>query len=295
MSSTAEYDAFGPWIYEIHSEEEIPRVFRGHPIDLGAALMTVKVPREIERREANPSMDLYDIVLSLGADLVTVLTRRGREVDTRTVAYHDIQGITELIDLLRGRLTLHVEGSPVVVPFNASSTDVIAHLVEVLRRQYVSGAPVGPAAPGQPRVPHEVEDDLQNLYRRLFRQGGLGRTLAVQRRHLVTPIGSAGVGKAIARRVWPTTLQSTVIAAGDREIVVLHRAQPFVTGRRAVQSIAHTLLPLERVTGVEVRPSQTHEGVASLLIRVGAVTHEVALDAATAEQVAGDLRNVVRR
>jgi hypothetical protein len=295
MSSTAEYDAFGPWIYEIHSEEEVPRIFRGHPIDLGSSLMTIKVPREIERREANPTMDLYDIVLSLGPDVVTVLTRRGRDVDTRTVAYRDIQGITELVDLLRGRLTLHAEDSPVVVPFNASSMDVIAHLVEVLRRQYLSGAPPERSTAGQPHVPREVEDDLQNLYRRLFRQGGLGRTLAVQRRHLVTPVGAGGVGKAVARRVWPTTLQSAVVTLGDREIVVLHRAQPFVTGRRPVQSIAHTLLPLERVTGVEVRPSQTHEGVGALLIRVGQVTHEFALDSATADQVAGELRSVVRR
>jgi hypothetical protein len=295
MSSTAEYDAFGPWIYEIHSEEEIPRLFRGHGVDLAASLLTIKVPREIERREANPSMDLYDIVMSLGPELVTVLTRRGREVDTRTLAYADIQGITEVVDLLRGELTLHSENGPVVIPFNATSTEIVGHLVQLLRKHYLPDGGKGTrGAAVKPTVPREVGDDLQNLYRRLAREGGLGRTLAVQRRHLVTPVGATGVGKAVAR-VWPTSLQSSVVTLGEREIVVLHRARFFVTGRRPEQSIAHTMLPIERVTSVEVRPSQAHEGVSALLIRVGQVTHEFPLDAVTADKVAGELKRAVRR
>jgi hypothetical protein len=294
MSSTAEYDAFGPWIYEVHSQEEIPRLFRGHPIDLDASLLTIKVPREIERREASPSMDLYDIVLSLGPDAVTVLTRRGREVDTRTVAYGDIEGITELVDLLRGRLTLHAEDGPVVVPFNASSTEIISHVVQLVRGRYTSAAPVESSADNQPRIPREVEDDLQNLFRRLSRAGGLGRTVAVQRRHQVRAVGASTAGRAVAR-MWPTTLQSVVVTVSDREVAVLHRAHPFATGHRPIQSLAHTLLPLERVTGVDVRPSQAHEGVSAVLIRVGHVAHEFALDSATADQVAGELRRSVPR
>lgn len=294
MSSTAEYDAFGPWIYEIHTPEEIPRLFRGHPIDLDGSLMTIKVPREIERREANPAMDLYDIVLSLGHDSLTALTRRGREVDSRTLAYRDIQGITELIDLLRGRLTLHADAGPLVVPFNASSTEIITHLVQLVRRRYTDGGGEGRPASGQVRVPRDVEDDLQNLYRRLSRDGDLGRTVGIQRRHLVTPVGAAGVGRAVAR-LWPTALQSAVVNVTAAEIVVLHRANAFVTGRRPTQSLAHTLLPVERVSGVEVRPSQAHDGVSSVLVRVGQVAHEFSFDTATARHVADELSRVVRR
>ena len=68
MSSTAEYDGFGPWIYEIRTREEIPRLFSDYPLDLETAVLTIKVPRVIDRRDANPAMDLYDILLSLGPD-----------------------------------------------------------------------------------------------------------------------------------------------------------------------------------------------------------------------------------
>lgn len=290
MSTTAEYDAFGPWIYEIHSEEEIPRLFRGHAIDLASSLMTIKVPREIERRVANPSMDLYDMVVSLGPDSVTALTRRGRAVDSREVAYQDIQGITDLVDLLRGNLVLHVDGGSVEVPYNASSTDIVSHLVHVLRGRYIAArADARTATGGRVAVPAGVEDDLKNLYRRAFREDGVGRTLGVQVRHVVTPVGASGVGRAVAR-AWPTTMQSLVLTTDGREIAVLHRGKPFATGHRPVQSLARTLLPLERVVSVDVRASQTYEGVSVIQVRVGRVTHEYFLDTGAAEQVAKGLR-----
>jgi hypothetical protein len=292
MSSTAEYDAFGPWIYEIHSAEEIPRLFRSHPIDVEGSLMTIKVPREIERRVANPAMDLYDSVLSLGPDVITVLTRRGREFDAREVAYGEIQGIAVLVDLLRGELTLHVDGAPVMVPFNASSTDIIGHLVQVLRREYVTDSAAHQHG-GHRDVPAGVEDDLKNLYRRLAREGGVGRTVAVQKRHVVTPIGASGLGRAVAR-AWPTTLQSVVVTMSDREIVILHRGQLFSTGRRPVQSLAQSYMPLERLVDVEVRASQAHEAVSKILLRFGRVTHEFFFETDMAERIAGELRGAMR-
>lgn len=292
MSTTAEYDAFGPWIYEIHSEDEVPRLFRGQGIDLASALLTVKVPREIERRVANPSMDLYDMVLSLGPESVTVLTRRGKAVERREVRYPDVQGITDVVDLLRGRLVLHCEGNPVTVAYNASSTDVVAHVVQVLRTKYLTGA----AAPrtGQTRVtiPSGVEDDLQNLYRRLAREDGGGRTLGVQSKRVVTPVGASGVGRAVAR-AWPTTMQSAVVVLEERELVVLHRDKPFATGHRPVQSLARTVLPLERLAAVDVRPSQTYEGIGALQLRVGRVTHEFYLEASNARAVAQAIEPVL--
>lgn len=289
MSTTAEYDAFGPWIYEIHSLEEIPRLFRGQAIDLDASVMTIKVPREIERRAANPSMDLYDMVLSLGPERVTALMRRGRSVDARDVAYADIQGITDSVDLLHGRLVLHTEGSPIEMRYNASSTDIVSHLVHELRRLYIESPAPGRPAGGPLNIPAGVEDDLKNLYRRIAREDGVGRTLGTQVKRVVTPVGASSVGRAVAR-AWPTSMQSAVVTVDDREIVVLHRGKPFATGHRPVQSLARTALPLERVVAVDVRESQTYEGVSVVQVRVGRVTHEYFLDAATATRVAAELR-----
>lgn len=62
MSTTrvSEYDRFGPWIDEVLDLEDVPRLFRSHPVDFDAARLVLKVPRDIARRDANAAMNLYD-------------------------------------------------------------------------------------------------------------------------------------------------------------------------------------------------------------------------------------------
>ena len=77
MRRTQEFDEFGPWILEVERPEDVPRLYRGHPLDLGSAELVLKVPRRIWRRDANPDMDLYDYLIVAGGDSMTVLSRRG--------------------------------------------------------------------------------------------------------------------------------------------------------------------------------------------------------------------------
>ena len=48
--STAEYDAFGPWIDEVTTADEVPRLYRDVAIDFAAAHTVLKFPRPIARR-----------------------------------------------------------------------------------------------------------------------------------------------------------------------------------------------------------------------------------------------------
>lgn len=295
MSSTAEYDAFGPWIYEVRTQDEIPRVFRGHPIDLSTATMTVKVPRDIERRNANPSMDLYDILLSLGPDSLTVLTRRGRDCDAREVPYRQIQGITEFTDLLDARVTFHTETGVVDVRYNSSSTDTMSHLVQLVRQRYVAGGQGRPAPKGrrQGSSAPDVEDALRAYYRRLAHEEGAGRSLGVQKRHAVEPLEVSAMSRVMAR-AWPTTLQGAIVTLGERELQVVNRGRAFATGYKPVQSLARTLMPIERISALEVRPSKVYADVSALVVRVGTVEHAFDLDTPLANKIAGDVKHQVR-
>lgn len=297
MSTTAEYDAFGPWIYEVRTAEEVPRLFRTYPLDLDAAILTIKVPRVIDRRDANPSMDLYDILLSLGPEKVTVLRRRGREYDFREVPYGELQGVSEVIDLLDGRLTLHADGGPVVVRFNGSSSEIVSHLVKLIRGLYVTAPPSDrplSASPGGEPSLAEIERDLQLMHRRLRRENGAERIIAVQDRHAVVATGANAVSRAIAR-AWPTTLQSSIFSIGEQELQVLHRGKSFVTGFKPVHALARTLLPLERLSGVETRPNDDHPEVTTIGIRIGHVVHEFVADDGVAAAVRQRLRALMPR
>ncbi|MCU0283424.1 MAG: hypothetical protein MUD13_05925 [Candidatus Nanopelagicales bacterium] len=292
--STREYDAFGPWVYEIRTEDEIPKLYREFPLDLASAAMTIKVPREIERRDANPDMDLYDVVLSVGPDHVTVLTRQGHRFDFRDVPYRDLQGITESVDLLDGRLVLAAEGGDVRVKYNASSNDVMTQLVGLLRERYIEPAPAPPPGTRSASVagPPDVERELQVLFRRVSHEGPM-RTAGVQRRHVVLPVRGSSIDRAVAR-AWPTALQSAIFILSATELQVLHRGRPYRTGFRPIHTLARTLLPLERVAGIETAPSERFAGVAHVRVRVGHVTHEFALDDPVADRVVAALRTAVR-
>ncbi|NCD16653.1 MAG: hypothetical protein EOL91_04940 [Actinobacteria bacterium] len=292
MTTTAEFDAFGPWIYEIRTKEDVPRLYRDYPLDLDNAVLTIKVPRDITRREANPSMDLYDVVLSLGQEKATVLRRSGTRYDFRDVPYQEIQGITEFVDLLAGRLTLATDAGDVVVPFNASSSEIVTHLVQLLRERYLGDEEhASMAQAGGGPVP-DVERELQGMFRRLAHGPG-DRVLAVQHRRLLVDLDASIVGRVMAR-AWPTWVLSSIIVLSPQELQVLHRGRPYQTGYKPVRSLARTLIPLERVTGVETRPSSMYEGITKLVVRAGSVSHEFAVDNAHADGLVRGLREAIR-
>lgn len=266
MITTAEYDAFSPWIYEVRSPEEVRSLFRSHHLDLETVRLTIKDPRTRDRRDANSSMALYDSLLSLGPDALTVLTRRGRDLVVRELAHDEIQGMTDVVDLLGGHLTLHADGSPVEVRLNGSPSEIVAHLVKVLRGLY-AGAPAGAVVPAGPspagrhrsvsRAP-DVEREMQNLYHRLSAEGD-ARIVEIQKKPVMAPADANAVRRAIAR-AWPTTPQSTVVMLDPRELQVLHQGRAFVTVFKPVHALGRTLIPMERVGAVDIRPGRPSRG-----------------------------------
>ena len=139
MRRTAEFDAFGPWVLLVESPEDVPHLYRDHPLDLGTAHLVLKVPRPISRRDANSDMDLYDHLLVADADTLTVLSRRGDACQSVEVPYRRIAALQTSVELLEGLLVVHdVEGPApagvaVRVRYNGVSHDLVTRLVRILR------------------------------------------------------------------------------------------------------------------------------------------------------------------
>ena len=74
QARTAEYDAFGPWILKVATFDDVPPLFRA-AANLDGAKLALKIPRQIERRNANPRMNLYDQLLIVRDHGMDVLTR----------------------------------------------------------------------------------------------------------------------------------------------------------------------------------------------------------------------------
>ncbi|MGW6128686.1 hypothetical protein ACWFNE_01540 [Cellulomonas sp. NPDC055163] len=149
-ASTAEYDAFGPWIDEVRSPQDVPRLFRAHPLDLDAAHLVLKVPRNISRRDATADMDLYDHLVVLADDELTVLSRLEAVTDAgeptpsaydEALGYRtwssrptDVVAMRDVTSMLDARLDLLTQdGRALTLRYNGSAAEGVQRLVDAVR------------------------------------------------------------------------------------------------------------------------------------------------------------------
>jgi len=275
MERTEEFDAFGPWVLPVSEAEEVPRLFRPHAGDPHTARVMLKVPRAITRRDANPSMDLYDHVILVRDDTIVLLTRAPSHtggVHRRSVSADHLLGIEESVNLLDGRLMLYALDSPALrVKFNGASRDTIGTLVREIRALWNEG----PGGVEPHPDPHSVPLGLRDLgpdvalvteYRSLVAAEPAMHLLGAHPRQVVRPVApdNRDALTRLAHRLWPMTLQGAVVCGDGRELVVLHRRPWWVRGSRPVHSIARTILPLDRVGVPEVTDHPAYLGVRRL-------------------------------
>jgi hypothetical protein len=100
-----EYDAFGPWIEPILSAEDMPRAFRSHYAEHAGARFLLKVPRDEDRADLRPGMDLFAAVVAVHNEAVCVLRLDGGTVRQQMVTWRQIVASayrTELLEARRG-------------------------------------------------------------------------------------------------------------------------------------------------------------------------------------------------
>lgn len=140
-TKTREYYAFGPWIYEIDDEHTMPSLFAPYYKQSEKPLMIFKIPRNIEFRNAEPTMDLYDYVIALFDTQIYMMKRNGKKVTEQTIAYSDIQAVQYLNDLLFAQMRFYTSQGNVVINYNAVSTHIIKKMAVVLSHKLSSDNP----------------------------------------------------------------------------------------------------------------------------------------------------------
>ncbi|MFT4110307.1 hypothetical protein [Propionicimonas sp.] len=152
-----EYDRFGPWLDRVHQQRDLPRRFRPWYPELAGETHLVKLPRDLDRAQVRPGMDLYRCVLAIFADRIVVLGAEdpgAPDVARSDLALADVVATRLYGNLLVGRWTLLLaDGSELSVRFNSVSEPEIAEL-----DRYVLRTPATDLRPA-PRPPAaEVRD-----------------------------------------------------------------------------------------------------------------------------------------
>jgi hypothetical protein len=144
-----EYDAFGPWIYEIKAERDAPKCFRAACMSHYDARFLLKVPRGVDRRDAHPGMDLYAAVLAVHDHGASLMRLTGEGVVTQDVVWSDVAALESYKDLLYSRLTLMLrDGGAFALEYSTVSSALMRKVTDFVRSQWrrhgEAPRPVGP-------------------------------------------------------------------------------------------------------------------------------------------------------
>lgn len=270
MTTTSrEFDSFGPWIDEVRAADDVPRLFRTHPVDLAGAELVLKVPRNIARRDATPQMDLYDHLIVVDRRQLTVLTRSEGGYTVTELPVDRIAALHDTVNLLAGTLrVIPHQGVPVELHYNGSAAETIRRLVDVLVRGAASG---GPNRAGQALIEagRTAAGPMPMLDLGREDQGLLGDLRdAVRARPSLRPW--VGHGRRRVRTGFtPTTLQAAVLAEDDGVLEVFTRHEWLITGRAPVHSSGRWSVPLASVSGIGLAPDPRYAGVLHAVLRIG--------------------------
>ena len=297
-AQVAEYDRFGPWIDEVIVPEDVPRLFRPYPIALSAARVVLKVPRNVARRDATAGMDLYDHVVILDRDSLTLLSRNGATDATDatgeqpsgepgygvlTLALADVVAIRDDLNLLDGRLTVSTStGASITVPYNGSAHDMATRLVNELRAVAVTmhtgtvGRAVltaGGAASAATMVPDPGSADTHLVSRFLeLRSDNPGLVVLASHGHRrVSPgaIGLEGLFARVSHIASPATLHGVVVVADANALEFLGRRASLVRGRNPDYSSSRLVIPLGALDSLDVAAHPIYPEAATVTIGAG--------------------------
>ncbi|MCB0910154.1 MAG: hypothetical protein KDB60_00880 [Propionibacteriaceae bacterium] len=131
-----EYDRFGPWIDRVGALVDMPRRFRPWYSELSAATHLIKVPRNIDRAQARPGMDLYTVVLALFPDWLCMLRLDVGGVTRTDLPLEHVVATNVHSNLLIGRWSLLLaDGTSLDLEYNTVSERRVAELDRYLRRR----------------------------------------------------------------------------------------------------------------------------------------------------------------
>lgn len=137
-----EYDRFGPWIDRIGALVDMPRRFRPWYGELSAATHLIKVPRNIDRAQARPGMDLYSVVLAVFPDWLCLLRLDVGGVTRTDLPLEQVVATNVHTNLLIGRWSLLLaDGTSLDLEYNTVSERRVAELDQYVRRRPASDDP----------------------------------------------------------------------------------------------------------------------------------------------------------
>ena len=242
-----EYDSFGPWLTEIKSEDDMPRRFRSHFADHADAKYLIKVPKNVDRRQLRPGMDLFEALIAVGDKGIFLARLHESGVWTQQSNWEDIAAVCSYGDRLQGIWTLYLrDGNRPNLTFNKVSTDLMDEVTDYVRSHLVPDQEQTEELETQNGLEIEFSDeDLffgSSLLELRRRKGGPFAPIHFE------PQGQPCIDEEGKRSV--TT--GVLILDSPKELVIVNRGDPSHRKGEAWYAANDLFIPYARITDCSV-------------------------------------------
>ena len=259
-----EYDSFGPWMWEIKNNDDIPDLFLNDFTYSDSIEIAFKIPRNVERRDTRPGADLYDCIVAIYVDSVLILQRVNTHVERREVMRRDILAVGRFSDLLYGEFFLYLPDTTISIPFNTVSENIIAIAIHLLRASHLDGSRSAPD--GNEEQSGELSILFQNLLQYARKEESL-RFLAHQRP--IRVIRQKNHWYDYILSWFPRRIQESLFLAASQELILIQRIPQIVYDLNDRFGYMQTYIPFCNVTAIERVQNPVYQGIDTLSLCFG--------------------------
>lgn len=287
-----EYDRFGPWVLEISEDDPPPPRFVPHLTRTEPALLSVKIPRLISRRDAHPGMDLYDYMVSLYEHDMIIWRRVEQDVSSETIRYGDVGFLHVTETLLRGNLHLATQRLAYDLPFNTVSRDVMDRVVDIIRARYQqAGEPIRDSV--RAIVPTDLSFYFEGLLGR-ERETGSGMLPVASQADMAMRDQETSIWRRMMFGLVDKRLLESLHVCDGRELKIVGRGRLFAYRWQTVYGKDIRYVPVANIDTVEWLPDPQNRGVTKLVLQTsgGDCPYVFAQDNPTIESYRDTLRGL---
>ena len=260
---TKEFDAFGPWIYEIREKQDFPPLFQSYHRITTDAQMVFKIPRHIERRNANPDMHLYDAVVAIFETYILLLSRNDSDVVETNINIPEIKALRLTQCLLSGSLILYTEKQIYAINYNTVSQNIIKKATDLIRNLQSLPTHETRLAPMDYSI-KTIEYLYVNLINNLKKADENIKLIAYQPNMKISK--KKGIKALFQKR---PNLQCSAFLHNKKELIIISRTTDFNTYEKVSYAYSYIYLPISNITSIK-RTEYLNDSTKNVLdIRIG--------------------------
>ena len=272
-----EYHSFGPWIFEIGFDYPMPPIFVPYYKEQENCLLLIKVPRNIERKDARPGMDLYDYVIGMYGTYGYILRRKDKEIEEIKFSYDQVVSIENYRDLLLGLLTIHLPNDDIIIRYNTVSEDIILKLVKIIRDRYAQKKYDKIPIKNKIEALEISERFYENIINKMNSDGDSFDIMAFQPA-VKASNGRNNLFQKLLRHMRPKLLLSTVHLCSSRELLVIDKGRPIRYLKETAYSYRFTFISLEKIYNIKFERCEKYDEIKIVYISTGRSSYKFYFD-----------------